>query len=192
MTQRFSSKDAYYRWYWKHKAQPTTPVDAIQSWFMKDATPSPTTQKPDMVHLKANRASVGTSRSTVRYSAATFKSSNSQRLSKETKAPSVSVRSVTDAESVPAGTRNLRFARLSWSTTWTDASAPPTPKIKLDMKRSSTESGSKYRPVTAWTNPQMESINEDTNTPLASCDNLPIQKESPEKPQSGGMRTFFR
>lgn len=202
-THKTVNRDSYIRNYWKERAkgrQPSTPIDAISSWFAKDAPPSPT-QKPEKIHLKGRstwRQSTATYKSTrsykssrmhqtsmtqntARHSTATYTSSDSRELQKT---PTVSVRDISVAATEPP-TPGARDEVSRWS--WTNASAPPTPKMNLDSKRYSAGSSGKYRPIGAWVDYQMEAIEEDSISQAKSAHTNPPKDES----SSAGMRTFF-
>lgn len=202
-THKTVNRDSYIRDYWKKRAQgqqPSTPIDAISSWFAKDAPPSPT-QKPEKIHMKGRstwRQSTATHKSTrsykssklrqtsmapntARHSTTTYTSSDSTELQKS---PIVSVRDISVAETEPP-TPGSRDEVTRWS--WTNASAPPTPKMNTDSKRHSAGSSNKYRPVGAWVDYQMEAIEEDSVSQAKSAHPNPPKDVS----SSGGLRTFF-
>lgn len=203
VTQRFNSRDAYYRWYWKERARPTTPVNVISNWFMKDATRS-LTKTPDMVHLKeGHRASMG--QSTVRHSFTTYKTARSSRKST---VPTVSVAELSMYGVEPPTPAASRERCTRWS--FTNSEAPSTPRLNfetkalassafqqptitnLEQKRSSSGSSQK-RPVSTWVSYQMESIEEAESclpSPMASSDALPTPR-MPRTPHDPGLRTFF-
>lgn len=196
--QKVLKGDAYYRWYWRDKARPTTPANAISSYFGKNPpTPSPTsTAKPEMAYSKKGRASVR--ESTGRYSMMThksYKSCKTGKTNRTSKVPTISVRDLSINDSAPPTPTSMtsrsknRYTR--WS--WTNSEAPSTPKLHIDPKRSSAGSFSKYHPTRASGNFLMEAIEEDRITPVTSNSGLPAYTNSPDNKStnSGGLRTFW-
>lgn len=184
VTERFKTKDAYYRWYWADKAQPSTPAQEISSYFTKNRSPS-STIRPDMAYSQKGRQSVG--RGSARHSMASNKSYNSAKTGRTNRMPSVSVRdlSINEEELESPSSMNEKYTR--WS--WTNSEAPLTPKLHFEPKRSSSSSSQKYKPIGSLAGYQMEAIDE--NSVSASPSIRSEFSTYTKKSRSGGMRTFF-
>lgn len=115
-TQRFTSRDAYYRYYWKERAHPSTPRNVIADYFADNASPS-TPKKPEPAFMK--ETSVESLNS----------SKHSARLSMP---PTISVRdlSIVEAEPPTPTSTSCKDQYTRWS--WTNSEAPSTPRMNFD------------------------------------------------------------
>ncbi|KAL1304202.1 hypothetical protein AAFC00_000625 [Neodothiora populina] len=180
----FRTKDSYYRYYWKERARPTTPNKIIQSWFMRDATPSPK-DSPEMTKLRSTKGSARSHSSVARSTTmTTYKTAWSNRLSRGSKSPGISICDVSDS---PATSPNGEAKAARWS--WTNSEAPSTPRIALGPKRLSSASSHKYRSAGGGLGGQMAIIDESGTSPmtLSPALTVPDRAKSPE-----GLRTFYR
>lgn len=163
VAQRFSTKEAYLRYYWKERAHPGTPNKAIGSYFTANAPPSPP-KRPEpalVMNQKSNESSdVQSSRLSTRLSMP----------------PTVSVRDLSISETDPPTPDSSKDQYTRWS--WTNSEAPSTPRMNLD--KSDATSYHKH-------NGHMSPIDEDTPIHPGG----PIFEHRRSRRKSKGMRSVL-